>query len=93
MSVQEMIEKATELLDKIQFFGGQRAGRELWADKPYDTQEKDIAAFNRDIDTLRDIIRQLEVQICNVPRKKRVCPATGRECCECKPGGPCAKER
>ena len=87
MNVQEMIEKATELLDKIQFFGGQRAGRELWADKPYDTQEKDIAAFNRDIDTLRDIIRQLEAHIYNVPRKKRICPATRRECCECRPGG------
>lgn len=28
----------------------------------------------------------------DVPRKKRICPTTGLECCECKPGGPCAKE-
>lgn len=63
MKIQEMIEKATELLDKMQFFGGQRAGRELWADKPYETQERDIEAFNRDIDSLRYIIRQLEMRI------------------------------
>ena len=63
MSVQEMIETGKELLDKMQFFGGQRAGRELWADKPYEVQERDIEAFNRDIDTLRDIIRQLEAQV------------------------------
>ena len=62
MSVQEMIETGKELLDKMQFFGGQRAGRELWADKPYEVQERDIEAFNRDIDTLRDIIRQLEAK-------------------------------
>ena len=28
------LEKAIEILDKLSFFGGQRAGRELWNDKP-----------------------------------------------------------
>ncbi len=45
-----------EILDKMQFFGGQRAGRELWNDKPREVQEADIAAFNRDIEILRKVV-------------------------------------
>ena len=52
------LEKAIEILDKLSFFGGQRAGRELWNDKPREVQDKDIANFNRDIEYLRDIIRK-----------------------------------
>lgn len=40
-------------------------------------------------------VEQLEAKVGknkDIPRKKRVCPTTGQECCECKPGGPCAKE-
>lgn len=48
--------KALEILDKLSFFGGQRAGRELWNDKPREVQDKDIADFNRDIEFLRNII-------------------------------------
>lgn len=50
--------KALEILDKLSFFGGQRAGRELWNDKPREVQDKDIADFNRDIEFLRNIIRK-----------------------------------
>ncbi len=50
------IEKAIEILDKLSFFGGQRAGRELWNDKPRDVQDEDIASFNRDVEWLRDFI-------------------------------------
>ena len=42
----------------MQFFGGQRAGRELWNDKPREVQDEDIANFNRDIEYLKDIIRK-----------------------------------
>lgn len=49
---------ALEVLDKLSFFGGQRAGRELWNDKPREVQDEDIASFNRDIECLRDIIRK-----------------------------------
>ena len=49
---------ALEVLDKLSFFGGQRAGRELWNDKPREVQDEDIANFNRDIEYLRDIIRK-----------------------------------
>ena len=52
------IEKAIEILDKLSFFGGQRAGRELWNDKPREVQDEDIANFNRDIEYLKDIIRK-----------------------------------
>ena len=50
------LEKAMEILDKLSFFGGQRAGRELWNDKPREVQDEDIANFNRDIEYLRDIV-------------------------------------
>ena len=49
---------ALEVLDKLSFFGGQRAGRELWNDKPREVQDEDIANFNRDIEYLKDIIRK-----------------------------------
>ena len=48
--------KAIEILDKLSFFGGQRAGRELWNDKPRKVQDEDIANFNRDVEWLRDLI-------------------------------------
>lgn len=50
------LEKAIEILDKLSFFGGQRAGRELWNDKPREVQNEDIANFNRDVEWLRDFI-------------------------------------
>ena len=52
------LEKVMEILDKLSFFGGQRAGRELWNDKPREVQDEDIESFNRDIEYLRDIIRK-----------------------------------
>ena len=48
---------ALEVLDKLSFFGGQRAGRELWNDKSRKVQDEDIASFNRNIEYLRDLIR------------------------------------
>lgn len=50
--------RAIEVLDKLSFFGGQRAGRELWNDKPREVQDEDISSFNRDIEYLRDFIRK-----------------------------------
>ena len=52
------LEKAIEILDKLSFFGGQRAGRELLNDKPREVQDEDIASFNRDIEYLRNFIRK-----------------------------------
>lgn len=52
------LEKILETLDKIQFFGGQRAGRELWSDKQREVQDADISNFNRDIEFVREFIRK-----------------------------------
>lgn len=54
----EELTKAMEILEKLSFFGGQRAGRELWNDKPRVVQDEDIAAFNRDVQWLRDFIHK-----------------------------------
>lgn len=60
-----------EILDKFEFFQGQRAGRELWGDKPREVQDTDIQNFNRDVQkiklyvkrhdkALREIVERLE---------------------------------
>lgn len=54
----EELTKAMEILEKLSFFGGQRAGRELWNDKSREVQDEDIASFNRDIEWLREFIRK-----------------------------------
>lgn len=50
-----------DILDKWQFFLGQRAGRELWMDKPTKIQEEDLANFNRDLETVRSFVELLRV--------------------------------
>jgi hypothetical protein len=58
-------EQAIDILDKFDFFQGQRAGRELWNDKPFDTQEEDIKVFSRDVAELKayiaDVVPKSEV--------------------------------
>ena len=54
------IKKGLECLDKMQFFMGQRAGRELWNEKPHDVQEQDLEQYNRDAKKVRALIQQLE---------------------------------
>ena len=46
-----------EILDKMEFFQGQRAGRELWIDKPKDVQEQDLQRFNDDIRKIREYVK------------------------------------
>lgn len=54
------IDKCLNILDKMEFFN-QRAGRELWFDKPKNIQGKDIENFNKDINTLKEyILKQLD---------------------------------
>lgn len=45
-------EAIIDILEKWSFFFGQRAGRELWGDKPKEVQDQDIADFNRDMNTV-----------------------------------------
>jgi hypothetical protein len=47
-----------EILSKWDFFYGQRAGRELWADKPRDVQDQDIADFSRDMETITSWVQE-----------------------------------
>ena len=48
--------KAWDILAKLDFFGGQRAGRELWGKKPVDVQNEDIENFSMDVAWLKDFI-------------------------------------
>lgn len=52
------IERAIDILDKWEFFYGQRAGRELWADKPTEVQNEDIANFCRDLGLVREALER-----------------------------------
>ena len=58
--------KVIDGLEMLRFFN-QRAGRELWADKPQDIQEKDIA--NADA-IFEDALTMLKEQ---KEREKRIC--------------------
>lgn len=53
---------ALDKLAKLDFFYGQRAGRELWNDKPVDVQNRDIEDFARDIKYIEEVITQLKTE-------------------------------
>lgn len=57
MNSKENIFKCLEILDKFQFFQGQKAGRELWNDKPVEIQNEDIKNFNKDIEFIRNVLK------------------------------------
>ncbi len=59
MNSKENISKCLEILDKFQFFQGQRAGRELWNDKPTEVQDEDIRNFNKDIEFIRNVLKSV----------------------------------
>lgn len=52
-----------DILDKMQFFQGQRAGRELWNDKPIEVQQQDLDSFNKGIRDIRDYMWDLEKEL------------------------------
>ena len=57
MKDKEKQEKVFDILDKMELFQGQRAGRELWNDKPKEVQDKDISDFVRDINYIRSYLQ------------------------------------
>lgn len=57
MKDKEKQTKVLDILDKIEFFQGQRAGRELWNDKPKEVQDKDISDFIKDINYIRSYLQ------------------------------------
>ena len=54
---EKQIEEIFDILNKLEFFQGQRAGRELWLDKPKEVQDKDIADFIKDINYIRSYLQ------------------------------------
>ena len=54
--------KVWDILAKWGFFFGQRAGRELWVDKPAEVQDKDIWDFLNDIKLVKDLINRLQLE-------------------------------
>ena len=57
----ENILKCLDILNKWEFFQGQRAGRELWSDKPREVQDKDIEDFNRDLEFIRVVLSAVDL--------------------------------
>ena len=57
----ENILKCLDILSKWEFFQGQRAGRELWSDKPREVQDKDIEDFNRDLESIRVVLSAVDL--------------------------------
>ena len=55
--------KAIDICEKLDFFGGQRAGRELWFEKPVDVQDIDIKQFVEDVAFLKDFINRQKAEI------------------------------
>lgn len=54
--------KALDILCKIDFFG-QRAGMELWNEKPTDVQNQDIENHSKDIAFLKDFFNRQQAEI------------------------------
>lgn len=59
----ERLKTVMEILDKMNFFQGQRAGRELWNDKPFEVQEEDLKNFKRDINIIGNYIFKIEKEL------------------------------
>lgn len=55
--------KVKDILEKWEFFLGQRAGRELWFDKPAEIHDKDIYNFLRDLKSVKDLITRQQAEI------------------------------
>lgn len=51
-------EKVFDILSRWDFFFGQRSGRELWAGKTREMQDKDIVDFNQDMRMVQKWVRE-----------------------------------
>lgn len=68
------IDRANDILDKWEFFYGQRAGRELWADKPTEVQNEDIANFCRDLGLVREALERTRWIPCSERLPQEIVP-------------------
>jgi hypothetical protein len=53
--------EAIDIVNKFDFFYGQRAGRELWSSKEYSVQEVDLVNFRQDCYDLLEYLKNTEV--------------------------------
>ena len=71
------IYKALDILDKFDFFQGQRAGRELWSEKPFEVQEEDLKKFSMDVELLKDFVEDIAHKLkcaeLQIEVKERIC--------------------
>ena len=56
--MENKLDKVLDILNKFEFFYGQRAGRELWADKPVEVQNQDISDFISKIKYIKDFLNE-----------------------------------
>lgn len=56
--MENKLDKVLDILNKFEFFYGQRAGRELWADKPVEVQNQDITDFVNNIKYIKDFLHE-----------------------------------
>lgn len=61
--------EAIDIINKFDFFQGQRAGRELWSRKHQILQDEDIRNFNRDCALLLEYISGTETAASGMPEK------------------------
>lgn len=61
------LEEILDILEKWDFFYGQRSGRELWNDKPREIQDKDVKNFKRDLDKITKFINERMVREDDLP--------------------------
>ena len=58
-------EQAIDIINKFDFFYGQRAGRELWFNKPREVQDIDVEKFCEDCaKLLKYVLRTEEPENC-----------------------------
>lgn len=69
------IDRVIDILNKWEFFYGQRAGRELWAEKPTEVQDEDISNFCRDLGLVREALERTRWIPCS-ERMPEVCKDT-----------------
>ena len=72
-------QQALEIIEKFDFFQGQRAGRELWADKPKEVQERDLIQFQVDCELLKEFIESQPER----PKGRWECVKPGWYECSC----------
>lgn len=71
--------KAIDIIDKLNFFYGQRAGRELWCEKPVDIQNEDIKNFVRDLEFLKTFLKEQKAALTDVLEYLESIPELAKE--------------